>query len=117
MGCRKEEKSEVAPVTVKVTLPRDNKNAENTYSGVVEEETGSPLSFQVPGIIESLPVKVGQRVVAGQLIATVNATSLRESYNAAKATLTQAQDAYSRMKQMYERGSLPEIKWVEAQSQ
>ena len=33
-----------------------------------------------------------------------------------RASLVQAQDAYDRMKTLYENKSLPEIKWVEVQS-
>ena len=42
--------------------------------------------------------------------------SLQSSYEAAKASLEQAEDAYSRMKELHDKGSLPEIQWVEVQS-
>lgn len=72
--------------------------------------------FSGSGTIEQLPVHVGQYVKAGQLIASVNPATLQNTYDAAAATLTQARDAYERMKQLHERGSIPEIQWVEAQS-
>lgn len=58
----------------------------------------------------------GDRVAKGQLIATVDPFSMQSSYDAAKASLAQAEDAYRRMKELYDKGSLPEIKWVEVQS-
>ena len=41
---------------------------------------------------------------------------MQSSYEAAKASLEQAEDAYSRMKELHDKGSLPEIQWVEVQS-
>ena len=87
------------------------------YSGTVEEENGSALSFTTGGTIMQLRVKVGDRVRKGQLIASVDPTSIRNNYEMAHATKMQAEDAYKRMKQLHDKGSLPDIKWVEAQSQ
>ncbi len=87
------------------------------YSGTVEEENGTSLSFTAGGTIMQLRVKVGDRVSRGQLIATVDPTQVKNSYEMAHSTRVQAEDAYRRMKQLHEKGSLPEIKWVEAQSQ
>lgn len=87
------------------------------YSGTVEEENGAILSFTQGGTIKQLRVKVGDRVRRGQLIATVDSTSVRNAYDMARSTRSQAEDAYKRMKQLHDKGSLPDIKWVEVQSQ
>lgn len=87
------------------------------YSGTVEEENGSTLSFTTGGTIMQLKVKVGDRVSKGQLIASVDPTSIRNNYEMAHASKMQAEDAYRRMKQLHDKGSLPDIKWVEVQSQ
>ncbi len=87
------------------------------YSGTVEEENGVQLSFTTGGTIMQIKVKVGDRVGKGQLIATVDPTLAKNSYSMAHATRLQAEDAYGRMKQLHDKGSLSEIKWVEAQSQ
>ena len=87
------------------------------YSGTVEEENGAVLSFSQGGTIKQLRVKVGDRVSRGQLIATVDPTSVRNAYDMARSTRSQAEDAYKRMKQLHDKGSLPDIKWVEVQSQ
>ena len=89
----------------------------SNYSGTVEEENGTALSFSTGGTLMQLRVKVGDRVSKGQLIATVDPTSMRNAYDMARTTRQQAEDAYNRMKQLHDKGSLPEIKWVEAQSQ
>ena len=62
-------------------------------------------------------MRVGDRVQKGQLIATVDPTSVKNSHDMALTTKAQAEDAYRRLKQLHDKGSLPEIKWVEAQSQ
>ena len=87
------------------------------YSGTVQEENGAVLSFSQVGTIKQLKVKVGDRVRRGQLIASIDPTTVRSAYDMARSTRHQAEDAFKRMKQLHDKGSLPEIKWVEAQSQ
>lgn len=87
------------------------------YSATIEEENGTALSFSVGGTIVKLLVNEGQSVSKGQLIATLDDTSLSNSYTSAKAGLDQAKDAYNRMKQLHDAGSLAEIKWIETETQ
>ncbi len=121
-GCDKKQETQTAvePVKVKeMTVGTDSPMAASGYgySGTVEEENGTSLSFTSGGTILQLKVKVGDRVRKGQLIATVDPTQVKNSYDMAHATRKQAEDAYGRMKQLHDKGSLTEIKWVEAQSQ
>lgn len=109
-----------------------------SYSGTIEENGGVSLSFPVGGTVKQLNVTEGQAVGAGQLIAILDATTLGNLVSASSATVGQAQaavgqaraglaqaeksaaqalDAYKRMKQLNDNGSLPEIKWVEVQTQ
>jgi len=114
----KQAMGQVAAVTVKeMTIGQDASYANDyKYSGTVEEEKGTQLSFSVNGTISQLKVKVGDPVRKGQLIASVDPTSVRNSYEISHANRQQAEDAYKRYKQLYDKGSLPEIKWVEVQS-
>lgn len=89
---------------------------EQYYVGTVEEMSASSLSFQVMGNVERILVREGQRVDKGQLLASLDRATLQNSFEAAHASLVQAQDACDRMKILYESKSLPEIKWVEVQS-
>lgn len=86
------------------------------YSGTVEEGSGASLSFPVNGTVSRIYVATGSRVKKGQLLATLDATSMRNMHDAARATLEQAEDARWRMETLYKRGSLPEIQWVEVES-
>lgn len=115
-GCNKESSTQREPVRVKTIQMTNYGVASMQYSGTVEEESGVTLSFQIPGTVDRLPVNVGQRISKGQLVASVNPATEQNAYNAAKATLMQAQDAYDRMEQLHDRGSIPEIQWVEVQS-
>lgn len=121
MGCSKkvEKSATQAPTLVKEMIVGDETSSTNdfNYSGTVEEETGTALSFATAGTIKQLNVKVGDRVRKGQLIASVDPTNVRNSYEMAHTNKLQAQDAYQRYKQLHDKGSLPDIRWVEVQSQ
>lgn len=86
------------------------------YVGVVEEESATALSFPVQGTISSLTVGEGQRIAQGQLLAKLDERNLQSVYNGARASLEQAEDAMKRLQQLYDNKSLPEIKYVEAQT-
>lgn len=87
------------------------------YSGTIEEQSGSTLSFASIGTLKNVGVNEGQMVKAGQLIAAIDETSVRSAYEAASAAKEQALDAQQRMKMLYDAGSLPEIKWIEVETQ
>lgn len=108
---------EIAPVKVKIRPARVAATGSvRNFSGTVEAESETSISFPVSGTVERIAVEVGQQVAKGQLLAEMDAISMQSAYDAACATLSQARDAHARMKQLYERGSLPEIQWVEVQS-
>ena len=87
------------------------------YVGTLEESFSTELCFETTGRVEAVYVKDGQRVSKGQLIAQVDTSMARHAYDAAKATLDQALDGYSRAKKVYDKGSMPEVKWIEIQTQ
>lgn len=87
------------------------------YVGVVEEESSTSVSFTGMALLKTLTVGEGQPVRKGQLLAVIDDTQARNALNTAKASLDQALDAQARMKQLHDSQSLPEIKWVEVESQ
>ena len=116
-GCSRKAETEVAPVRVKVADGLTSVvQKETLFSGTVEEDQAISLSFPVPGTVKQVLVSEGRRVSKGQLLAVIDDTSLRSAYASAKATLTQAEDAYRRMKQLHDSGSLPDIQWVDVES-
>ncbi len=116
-GHDSKEKTSRDPVRVKTVAVTNGGVAENhSYSGTVEEESGSVVSFSTAGTIKTLTVAEGDNVKKGQLIGTLDDASLRNAYDITQATLNEAKDAYRRMKMLHDSNSLPDMKWVEVQS-
>jgi RND family efflux transporter MFP subunit len=106
-----------APTRVKTVMvsPESTDNTQ-TYVGIVEEREGTAVSFTSMGMVKRMPVSEGQIVSKGQLIAEIDDTQARSMLNGAEAQMTQANDALKRYKMLYDKGSLPEVQWVEIQS-
>lgn len=99
---------------VKLSLAQQqNGDLSLTYSGITEPSLTVPLSFQLPGTVTRVLVDEGDPVQKGQLLAEIDKTNYESAYAAALAAQNQAQDAYERLKKVYDNGSLPEIKWEE----
>jgi RND family efflux transporter MFP subunit len=86
------------------------------YSGTVEPSQTIPLTFQTNGTVASVLVEEGDIVKKGQILATIDKADNQSIYDAALAKYKQAQDAYDRLKSVYDKGSLTEIKWVEMET-
>lgn len=94
-----------------------NDHLDRSYVGTIEENSSTPVSFTGIGTVSRMCVSEGQHVSKGQLIAVMDETQARNMIATAEAQMAQANDALQRMKQLHEAGSLPDIKWVEVQSQ
>lgn len=119
-GCTGTDKKEAAPAEIKVKtiVLRDGAHtAANNYVGTVNSSVQADLSFQVAGQVKSVLITEGQAVRKGQLLAELECDNLTSSHEAAQATLRRAQDGYKRLKELYDNGSLPEVKLVEIQTQ
>ena len=100
-----------------VQVSTSNEAYEKEYIGSIESENMVDVSFQVSGNVNRVFINEGQNVQKGQILASLNETSLRNTYNSAKASLLQVEDAFKRQTMLYENNSLPEIKYVEIQTQ
>lgn len=121
-SCNEEIKPVKKPSTTKVKVITENVKLQSNekelkYSGSVEAWKTIPIHFQIPGIIEEIFVEEGQQVKQDQLLAIIDDSDAKNSYAISKAKREQAEDAHSRLKKVYEQGSLPEIKWVEILTQ
>jgi len=106
---------EAIPVAIKEVALSAEANRRN-YVGTVEEISGSSLSFQVAGNVQSVLVSEGQSVSRGQLLAILDKSTVKNMHDAALASLKQAQDTYKRLSLLHDNGSLPEVKFVEIQT-
>lgn len=122
-GCKEKKTSELGsqqiskPVNVKtMVVESTEKNFQLSYSGTAIPTVKVSLSFLVPGTIVSTKVDIGDFVKKGQVLAELDKTSYEGTYNGTLAMQKQAQDAYNRLKKVYDKGSLAEIKWEEIKS-
>jgi len=107
-----------APLKVETEVAGSNSNVtKGSYVGIVEECSSTALSFTGMGVVTMMNVSEGQFVSRGQLIAKMDPSQSINAVKAAEAQMKQANDALARMKQLHDSNSLPDIKWVEVQSQ
>jgi RND family efflux transporter MFP subunit len=83
-----------------------------SFSGVAQSGTESRLSFRVPGTIKAIPVRVGDDVRTGQLIAELDSYDYELKLQQAEAALLQAKARsrnadvnYERARTLYEQKS------------
>ena len=79
-----------APVSVttqRVTVGSGTIKQTVSASGTIEPASQADLSFAVSGQVTAVSVTVGQKVTAGQTVATIDATALQDTVNAATQTL------------------------------
>lgn len=92
-----------------MTVQASGSTVERAFSGTAKAGLESNLSFRIPGAVELVKVKVGDRVKAGQLIARLDATDYELQKQEAEAALAkaraQARNAeanYARVRALYE---------------
>lgn len=118
VGCKEVPQTVTAPVIkvkTEVITPQSTRGT-RTFSGTVGEETGTAVSFTAGGTVKRIFVEQGQTINRGALVAEIDKATAENTYAAALAAREQAEDAVTRMKKLYEAGSLAEIKWIEVQS-
>lgn len=107
--------AKIIPVKVQEIARVDNLSRQN-YVGTVKESFALSLSFSGTGTVERVLASEGQKVSKGQLLAVLSSGTAKNSYDVTLSTLKQAQDAYDRMKPLYEKGSITEIKFIEVET-
>ncbi|NJB85934.1 RND family efflux transporter MFP subunit [Lewinella marina] len=131
-GGREEAKIETRTRAIRYgVVTTDDGNTTQTYTGVATAAGETPLSFRVSGTIRTLPVKLGEQVKKGQLIATIDPADLqvqssqsRAQYEASQAQvqsaetqLVAARAAYERTTRLYESNSVSLSDFEQARSQ
>lgn len=120
-GCsgKKEQKSGPDTLAVNVfNLSAESMSASDriVYDGTLEAEKTIDLSFQVSGTILSFPILTGDYVKKGQLVGAVDETVYRNQYNAQLAQAKLSEENYTRINDVFKKGSVAEIKMLEAKS-
>lgn len=116
-SCSTNQEYKVEPLSVQTEVAAAvTSSISQDYVGTIEEEEAVSVSFTSMGTLKRVLVSEGQRVSAGQLLAEMDDTQARNVLEAAQASCNQAEDAIARYKQLYDKGSLADAKWIEAQS-
>ena len=105
----------ILPVEISVISQSNDNNLRN-YVGTTKSEMELPVSFPLGGKLTGIYVKNGQHVKKGTVIARVDATSAKSIHDAALATLNQAEDGYNRLKQVHDEGGIPDVRWVQMET-
>lgn len=101
---------EPGPRPVKITVVGEPQGAvTRSFSGMARAAADTVLSFRVGGVLQSLPVQVGQAVQAGELMARLDATDYQlkvlelEAHVArARAAFIKAEADYARIRALFE---------------
>lgn len=104
-GCGQDEaivEERLRPVRY-ITVENNSLFRDRVFSGTSKSSTESRLSFKVAGTVTNLPVQIGQRLEAGELIAEVDPASYVLQEQQAQASLVEAQANNRRAAANYER--------------
>ncbi|MDF0714522.1 efflux RND transporter periplasmic adaptor subunit [Muricauda sp. 334s03] len=107
MGCGSDEKqtvdnTEAVPVTV-ADVDMGDSSTILAGSGQIKAVNSATLSTRMMGHVESLPVKIGQKVSKGDLLISINNVDLRAKKAQVEASITEATVAFNNAKKDYER--------------
>lgn len=114
VGCRHHatQDRKAIPVQTRVIEPT-TVHLTRSYVGTIEDGHQVRISTQQAGQVRSVAVRLGQHVQAGQLLVAIDSTQALNAAISARATLRQAQDAVTRMQQVYAAGGVTEQQRVE----
>lgn len=121
VACNPKEKNDGQSLNKEITVTTVTVKKEKVvtalhYSGTIEAYQTIPLNFQTTGTVHAVMADAGELVTKGQLLATLDQTDAKNMYDITLSQFQQAKDAYDRLKTVHEKGSLPDIKWVEMES-
>lgn len=91
--------------------------AQIEYNGTIESDVSINASFQVSGTVLNVPVQIGDFVKKNQLIAQIDGTIYSSQYEQQLAQERLAKENYERINEVFQKGSIAEIRMLEARSQ
>lgn len=124
-ACKKEPIESVEPVkSVKtITITESAKANSRQISGIVKSANESTLSFRVGGRVLSVNVNIGDNVVIGQILATLQQREFKLAVQTAQAKLASVRadllektDALKRQQNLSKKNYVPQTAVVQAQA-
>ena len=106
------------PVTVKVApVAAETTHVMASYVGKAEATGSAVITAPYAGTLLDIPVKQGQSVKKGQVLARVYSEQVNAAFDMARASLAQAQDGFERIQKLKEGGAVADVKVVEIETQ
>lgn len=117
-GCIRRTKAEhSSAVEVRTILVSGSQDAtETSYIGTVRPSKEAHIVSRHDGKLKQILVRKGTHVAEGQVIAVIESQSLQSAYNAAKASLNEAEDAMKRVRRVHDANVVPDMKMVEIET-
>jgi RND family efflux transporter MFP subunit len=108
-GCGGKDEGEPAEVVrpVKTAVVAGFAEGEQTFPGRVDAGEKLMVSFRIPGRIIELPVRKGEAIGKGQLIARLDPRDYEIAVEEANATFQRAEADFQRYKRLYETDAVP----------
>lgn len=108
-ACGKKEAPEAAPIVrpVKTVAVQGFQPGAYVFPATIDAGRKLIVSFRVPGRIVELPVRKGEAVREGALIARLDAGDYEIAVQEAQATYQKAEADYQRYKTLYEKNAVP----------
>ncbi|WP_158014618.1 efflux RND transporter periplasmic adaptor subunit [Salinivibrio kushneri] len=118
-GCQPETESQPAPLPVvsTFTVSQQPLNERISFPAVAAAADKATLAFRVPGEIQAINVKAGDRVTQGQVLARLEPTDYRLAVENASARFDVADAQYRRSAPLVERGMLAQSQFDELKAQ
>jgi len=110
MACnnKKEEKGEVIRPVFYQQINTNDFSKSLIYSGITQAKKETKLSFKVGGTLQNIPVKLGNKIEKGDLLAAINSVDYQLKYNQATAgqknaenQLITAKSSFLRIEKLY----------------
>ena len=108
-SCGEEKVEEAAPVSrpVKTIVVGSGSAGVRTFPGTVQAADRVELSFRVGGPLSAFPVKGGQKVKKGELLARIDPRDYQIAVSKAEAEFAKADADYKRYQKLYEKEAVP----------
>ena len=102
-GCGKKEQIKRTSFKIVKTIIVQSNSAkiERSFPGIVKSSLKTDLSFNIAGRLIKLPIKDGQNVYKGQLIAKLEPDKQKYNLNSAQAAFLEAESDFIRYKELY----------------
>lgn len=119
-GCGKEKKKNELDLPIRpvnyVVVQDDKGYREKEFSGTIVPEILTTLSFRVTGNVEKRVVDLGDRVKAGDVLATLDPTDYQLNYDKASALYKNAKSTFERDRILYLEGSISKAEYDRSQA-